>query len=193
RAPRPALHPGLRPAHAIARARPGGGAVCGARRTRCARAAGAPRGRAPVAAGPLPPEAGAACAAGDLIPIKRFQAFTAYVGAIDGQRSVARPPPSEIRFMTSLSRAGLAAHPSASRRRFLAGAAALAAGLAALIGPLSGAVSAHGYKVGSLEIGHPWSRATPANAPVAGGYMTIENTGDTDDRLVSVSAEISAR
>jgi len=95
--------------------------------------------------------------------------------------------------MTSLSRAGLAAHPSASRRRFLAGAAALAAGLAALIGPLSGPVSAHGYKVGSLEIGHPWSRATPANAPVAGGYMTIENTGDTDDRLVSVSAEISAR
>lgn len=91
--------------------------------------------------------------------------------------------------MTSLSRAGLAAHSTTSRRRFLVGAALLAVGFAALAGP----ALAHGYKAGSLKIGHPWSRATPANAPVAGGYLTIENTGDADDRLVAVSAEISPR
>ncbi len=95
--------------------------------------------------------------------------------------------------MTSLSRAGLAAHPTPSRRRFLVVAAVLAVGLAALASFFSGPVSAHGYKAGALKIGHPWSRATPANAPVAGGFMTIENTGETDDRLVAVSAEISPR
>jgi copper(I)-binding protein len=55
---------------------------------------------------------------------------------------------------------------------------------------VSGA-SAHGYKIGALTIGHPWSRATPKGAQVAAGYMTITNTGSTPDRLVSASAEIS--
>lgn len=91
--------------------------------------------------------------------------------------------------MTLLSVAGFTAQLSASRRRVLVGAAILATGLAAF----AGGASAHGYKAGALRIGHPWSRATPANAPVAGGYMTIENTGDADDRLVAVSAEIAPR
>ena len=39
------------------------------------------------------------------------------------------------------------------------------------------AASAHEYKAGSLEIKHPWSRATPKGATVAGGYMKIVNTG----------------
>ncbi|MAU96878.1 MAG: hypothetical protein CMP81_13480 [Fulvimarina sp.] len=51
---------------------------------------------------------------------------------------------------------------------------------------------AHGYKVGDLEIGHPWSRATLPNAPVAGGYMTITNTGDTADRLIGGSTPAAA-
>ena len=55
------------------------------------------------------------------------------------------------------------------------------------------AAMAHGFKVGDLEIGHPWSRATPAGARVAGGYFTITNTGDTPDRLVSISSDIAAR
>ena len=46
---------------------------------------------------------------------------------------------------------------------------------------------AHDYKVGPLKIGHPWSRATPAGAKVGGGYLSIENTGTTPDRLVSVA------
>lgn len=54
-------------------------------------------------------------------------------------------------------------------------------------------VAAHDFKVGPLKIGHPWSRATPAGAKVGGGYLSIENTGTTADRLVSVSVPFAAR
>jgi periplasmic copper chaperone A len=51
---------------------------------------------------------------------------------------------------------------------------------------LSGApASAGDYKVGTLEIESPWSRAVPKGAKVAVGYMTIKNTGTEPDRLVS--------
>lgn len=43
---------------------------------------------------------------------------------------------------------------------------------------------AHDYTAGPLRIVHPWSRATPPGAKVAGGFLTIENTGTTPDRLV---------
>jgi copper(I)-binding protein len=43
---------------------------------------------------------------------------------------------------------------------------------------------AYDYKVGSLEIDRPWSRATPKGAKVAGGYVKITNTGSAPDRLV---------
>jgi periplasmic copper chaperone A len=52
---------------------------------------------------------------------------------------------------------------------------------------------AHEFKLGDLEIGHPWSRATPAGAKVAGGYFTITNNGSTPDRLVSISSDISEK
>jgi copper(I)-binding protein len=45
---------------------------------------------------------------------------------------------------------------------------------------------AHGYKLGALDIHHPWTRATPLGAEVAGGYMEILNGGATSDRLISV-------
>ena len=54
-------------------------------------------------------------------------------------------------------------------------------------------VFAHEFKVGDIEIGHPWSRATPAGAKVAGGYLTITNTGSSPDRLLSISSDISAK
>lgn len=66
---------------------------------------------------------------------------------------------------------------------------ALACGLALL----SGAALAHGYKVGALEIGHPWSRATPKSAPVGGGFLTITNTGSTPDRLVAVTSDAATK
>jgi copper(I)-binding protein len=52
---------------------------------------------------------------------------------------------------------------------------------------------AHEFKVGDLEIEHPWSRATPAGAKVAGGYFTVTNSGSTPDRLLSISSDISAK
>ena len=44
---------------------------------------------------------------------------------------------------------------------------------------------AHDYKLGALEIAHPWARATPPSAPAGGGFLKITNTGTTPDRLVS--------
>jgi periplasmic copper chaperone A len=52
---------------------------------------------------------------------------------------------------------------------------------------------AHDYTVGSLHIDHPWSRATPKGANVAGGYLVIENRGTAPDRLVGGSSEIAGR
>jgi copper(I)-binding protein len=49
---------------------------------------------------------------------------------------------------------------------------------------MAGTAWASDYKVGSLEIDQPWSRATPKGAKVAGGYLKITNTGSTSDRLV---------
>jgi copper(I)-binding protein len=53
------------------------------------------------------------------------------------------------------------------------------------------ATLAHEFKVGDLEIGHPWSRATPPGAKVAGGYLTVTNKGSAPDRLLSISSDIS--
>ena len=70
------------------------------------------------------------------------------------------------------------------------GMAALALAIM-LVGAQS--VLAHEFKVGDLEIEHPWSRATPAGAKVAGGYFTIVNKGSTADRLLSISSDISEK
>lgn len=55
------------------------------------------------------------------------------------------------------------------------------------------AVMAHEFKAGAIEIGHPWSRATPEGAKVAAGYMVLKNTGGAPDRLVSVSVPFAGR
>lgn len=68
--------------------------------------------------------------------------------------------------------------------------AALAAACFAL--PLAGA-TAHEYKLGSLEIIHPWARATPGGAKVGGAYLKVINHGTEPDRLVSITAERSDR
>jgi copper(I)-binding protein len=54
-------------------------------------------------------------------------------------------------------------------------------------------VLAHEFKAGSLEIVHPWTRATPGGATVGGGYVTIVNKGSEPDRLVGGSFEQSER
>lgn len=50
-------------------------------------------------------------------------------------------------------------------------------------------VLAHDYEAGPLAIDHPWARATPPGAPVAGGYLTITNTGTEPDRLLGGSSD----
>lgn len=54
--------------------------------------------------------------------------------------------------------------------------------------PLS---QAHEYKLGQLEIGHPYARATVPGQPAAGAYLSIENKGSTPDRLVSVTSPVA--
>jgi periplasmic copper chaperone A len=50
-------------------------------------------------------------------------------------------------------------------------------------------IEAHEFKAGTLLIGHPWTRATPAGARTAGGYLKITNNGAEADRLIGGSAE----
>jgi periplasmic copper chaperone A len=44
------------------------------------------------------------------------------------------------------------------------------------------------FKLGDLVIDQPWSRATPAGAKVAAGYLTVTNKGGQADRLVGVTS-----
>ena len=64
---------------------------------------------------------------------------------------------------------------------------------ALLLTLIATSASAHEYKLGSLEIKHPWTRATPKNAPVAGGYLKIVNTGTAPDRLIGGSVEVAQK
>jgi len=59
--------------------------------------------------------------------------------------------------------------------------------VAAAVLLVAGAAVAHDYKVGSIEIDHPWVRATPKGARVGGGYLAMKNVGPTADRLVGAS------
>jgi len=58
---------------------------------------------------------------------------------------------------------------------------------------LSSTAYAYDYKVGALEIDHPWSRAVPKGATVAAGYVTIKNTGNEPDRLISGSTPVAGK
>ncbi len=58
---------------------------------------------------------------------------------------------------------------------------------------LHGAADAKDVAVGPLQVSQPWLRATPKGASVAGGYLTIRNTGTTPDRLIGGSAEVAGR
>jgi periplasmic copper chaperone A len=55
---------------------------------------------------------------------------------------------------------------------------------AAILSNMSVVVLAQQFKANSIVIEQPWTRATPGGAKVAGGYMTITNTGSEPDRLI---------
>ena len=48
-------------------------------------------------------------------------------------------------------------------------------------------------QVGDLVVTQAWSRATPAGAKVASGYLTIENKGTAPDRLLGGSSDAAAK
>ncbi|MGH8388482.1 MAG: copper chaperone PCu(A)C [Pseudomonas sp.] len=62
--------------------------------------------------------------------------------------------------------------------------------LAALLLPACFA-NAHEYKIGELEIAHPWSQELPPNAPNVAAYFVIHNKGSAADRLLSVDSPIA--
>jgi len=53
---------------------------------------------------------------------------------------------------------------------------------------LSSAAMAHEYKAGSLMIDHPWARPTIGSSKNSAAYMTLSNSGDTTDKLLSVKS-----
>ncbi len=61
----------------------------------------------------------------------------------------------------------------------------------ALAAACNGPASAQEVKAGNLVLSHAWARATPRGAQVAGGYLTIENTGTTPDKLLSGSSDVA--
>lgn len=68
----------------------------------------------------------------------------------------------------------------------------LRAALAAAILVVTPAFAHNGVvHLGPINISLPFTRATLPNAPVAGGFLTIENTGTEPDRLVSATSDIA--
>ncbi len=67
----------------------------------------------------------------------------------------------------------------------------------ALVAALAAAVAvpgvAHDYRLGTLEISHPWTRATPPTAQAGGGFLTITNKGTAADRLLAARSTVSDR
>jgi hypothetical protein len=54
-------------------------------------------------------------------------------------------------------------------------------------------VPAKSVKAGDLVIAAPVIKATPPNAPVSGGYLTVTNGGGAADRLIGGSADFAAK
>lgn len=58
----------------------------------------------------------------------------------------------------------------------------------ALLALSSLAAAAAPLSLGSLEIDNLWTQAVPPGAPTASAYFTIQNRGNTPDRLIAVSS-----
>jgi copper(I)-binding protein len=64
--------------------------------------------------------------------------------------------------------------------------ALLAAGCLATVAP------AHQYELGTLTIGHPWSRPTAPGMPMGVAYLSITNHGNAADVLLGASTPVAA-
>jgi periplasmic copper chaperone A len=63
---------------------------------------------------------------------------------------------------------------------------------AALLTLAFGTAQAHDFKVGDLQIDHPWARPTVAKQPTGGAYLSIENRGKAGDSLLRASSPIAS-
>ena len=52
-------------------------------------------------------------------------------------------------------------------------------------------VTAHSFKVGNIDIGHPYARPTSSGQQVGAGYLKLANRGAAD-RLLSATAPVAA-
>ena len=62
---------------------------------------------------------------------------------------------------------------------------------AAALALASAFAHAHSFKLGDIDIGHPYARVTAAGQPTGGGYLSLDNKG-REDKLVSATAAVSA-
>jgi copper(I)-binding protein len=69
--------------------------------------------------------------------------------------------------------------------------AVLAAAVAAVLHGREAAAA--DFSIGSIQIGNPWTRATPKGADIAGAYMTLSNKGTAPDRLIGGSSPVAGR
>lgn len=58
---------------------------------------------------------------------------------------------------------------------------------------LPSCAAAHGFTAGTLEIVHPFLRATPPRAAMGAGYLVIKNTGTASDRLLGIETSAARR
>jgi copper(I)-binding protein len=56
---------------------------------------------------------------------------------------------------------------------------------------ISLSAAAHDFAAGGLRIGHPYARATPPGATVAGAYLSIDNKGKSADRLLRAASPVA--
>ena len=62
-------------------------------------------------------------------------------------------------------------------------------GIVALCLLATGAMAGNAH----VQVRDAWTRAVPAVAPVAGGFLTVVNDGDVDDRLLRVESDVAQR
>src|SRR4051812_22579960 len=65
--------------------------------------------------------------------------------------------------------------------------------LVLVLGTASAQETKQDYKIGSLQVAEPWSRATPKGASTASAYLKITNNGTAPDRLLGGSWPIAGR
>lgn len=61
------------------------------------------------------------------------------------------------------------------------------------LGLLPSGVAAHGFTASTIEIVHPFFRATPPGAKTGAGYVVLRNTGTEADRLIGIETEAAER